>query len=158
MSCRKWQIQIIKWHEGWLDHESEAALLSHLSTCVHCRSVADKSSEIGRLVVESPDPSVPPFLKEKIVSRVIEEMRQDSLTRVFHHFTAFFTRFRPALAGIILVLGIGLGVFAGSNLFHFINVGSSGSSYDVVTMAGIEAGASSSSLDFVWTETEGGVR
>lgn len=158
MSCRKWKAEIFRWHEGWLDRESEAALLSHLSRCAQCRNVADKSSEIGRLLAESPVPAVPPFLKERIVSRVVEEMRQDSWTRALQRFMALFAYFRPAVAGIVLMVGIGLGVFAGSNLSHFINASSARSSYDVLVQAGIEGGGSDSSLDFIWTDANRGGR
>lgn len=158
MGCRKWEIQILRWQDGELDQESEAALLRHLETCAHCRITADRFSEIDRLLLESPDPLVPSFLNERIVSRVIEEMQESSYRGAFHHFVASFAYFRPAAAGIILVLGIGLGVLIGLNLSHSINTSSAGSSYDVLAQAGIEDGGRGSSLDFIWTDTDGGGR
>lgn len=160
MSCRKWEIQIVRWHGGELDQEFEEALLRHLETCSRCRITADTFAKIDRFLLESPDHPVPPFLNEKIVSRVIDEMRQDSLKGTFQHFAAVFAYFRPALAGIILVVGIGLGVLMGLNLSHSINTSSSssGSSYDVLAFSGIEGGERDSSLDFIWTDTSGGGR
>ncbi|HTY24555.1 MAG TPA: zf-HC2 domain-containing protein [Desulfomonilaceae bacterium] len=156
MSCLKWQIQILKWHERELDQKDEAALSRHLETCVDCRSTADNFSELDRLLLKSPEPVVPTFLNERIVSRVIEEMRLSPWKNSFHRFMASFAYFRPALAGMILVLGIGLGVLTGLNLSHSINLGSTASSYDLLSLAGPEDDASASSLDAIWTDTSGG--
>ncbi len=158
MSCRKREIQILRWHQGELDHEAEADLLNHLEICAHCRTLADKFLEIDRFLLESPAPAVPPFLNERIVSRVIDEMRQDSLKSAFRHFVAFFAYFRPALVAIILVAGIGLGVLTGLNLFHSMNTNSMGSPYDVLVSSGIEEGRTDSSFDFIWADTNGGRR
>jgi hypothetical protein len=160
MSCRKWQIQIVRQQEGCLDPESAAALLRHLETCSHCRITADKFAEIDRFLLESPNHPVPPFLNERIISAVVDEMRQDSWKGAFGHFFAFFAYFRPILAGIILAVGIGLGVSMGLNLFHSINTisSASGSSYDVLAFSGIEGGERNSNLDFIWTDTSGGGR
>jgi anti-sigma factor RsiW len=158
MGCREWEVQILRRQEGELDQESEAALLGHLKTCGHCRNTSDRFSEIDRFLIESPEPSVPSFLHQRIVSLVIEEMRQDAEKSTFHHFIAAFAYFRPALAGIILVVGIGLGVLTGLNLSHSRNTSSTGSSYDVLALAGIEGEGSDSSLEAVWTDANGGGR
>jgi predicted anti-sigma-YlaC factor YlaD len=155
MSCHEREIQILRWHEGELDRESEAALLRHLGTCAHCRSTADRFSEIDRLLLASPDPLVPSFLNEKIVASVIEEMRLGLWARGFHHFTACFAYFRPAAVAIILILGIGLGVLTGLSLSHSISPSSACASYDVLAQAGIERGGQGSSLAFIWTDTNG---
>jgi predicted anti-sigma-YlaC factor YlaD len=158
MPCQKWHIQILRWHEGELDHEAEAALLKHLEACARCRTVAENFSQLDGFLLQSPEPPVPPFLSEKIVSRVVEEMRQDSLKGAFQPFAALFAHFRPVLLGIILALGIGLGVLMGLNLSHSINTTPAGSSYDVLALAGMEGGAGDSSLDFIWTDANGGGR
>jgi anti-sigma factor RsiW len=158
MRCQKWHIQILRWQDGELDHEAEAALLRHLETCAHCRIAAEKFSELDRFLLEVPAPPVPTFLSERIIAQVTDEMRQDSLKGAFHHFTAFFTNFRPALVGIILALGIGLGVLMGLNLSHSISTSPAGASYDVLALAGMESGGGDSSLDFIWTDANGGAR
>jgi anti-sigma factor RsiW len=158
MSCRKWQIQIFKWQEGELNPNDEAALLSHLETCVHCRTSAEKFLELNRLFLKSPDPVVPPFLNERIISSVIEEMRSNSWKSTLYRFIDSFSSFRPALAGMILVLGLGLGVLTGLNLSHSISLNSTASSYDLLALAGTEDGPSASSLDSIWTDTSGGGR
>ncbi len=158
MSCRKWEIQILRWHGGELDQEAETSLLGHLETCAHCRKMSAKFSEIDRFLLESPEPSVPYLLNERIASRVEERMRQDAERNAFQRFITSFAYVRPALAGIILLIGVGLGVLTGLNLSHSIITGASGSSYDVLTMAGIENGGSDSSLDALWLDAQGGGR
>jgi hypothetical protein len=158
MSCRKWQIQILRWQEGELNPNYEAALLRHLETCVHCRSVVDGFSALDHLFLKSPDPAVPPFLNERIMSSVIEDMRSNSWKSTFYRFIDSFASFRPALAGMILVLGIGVGVLTGLNLSHSINPSSTAPSYDLLALTGAEDGPTASSLDSIWTYTRGGGR
>lgn len=154
MNCLKWEIQILRWHEGELDQEAEARLLRHLESCARCRSSANKFSKIDRFLLESPDVPIPSFLNEKIVSRVIEEMQKSS----FHRFIASFAYFRPAVAGLILVLGIGVGGWTGLNLSHSMNTISTSHSYDVLALAGIAGEEPDTSLGFLWTESNGGER
>jgi anti-sigma factor RsiW len=158
MPCQKWHIQILRWHEGELDHEAEAALLRHLEICAHCRIATEKFSKLDRFLLEAPAPPVPAFLNERIIAQVTDEMRQDSLKGAFQPFAAFFASFRPALVGIILALGIGLGVLMGLNLSFSINTSPASSSYDVLALAGMEGGVGDSSLDFIWTDANGGAR
>ena len=158
MSCRKWQIQILRWQEEELDRESEAALLQHLETCASCRDAADTFSQIDRILLGMPQPSAPPLFRESIVSRVIEQMREDSAKSTLSRFFGSLAYFRPAVAGIILVLGIGLGVLTGLNVSYSINTRSTSTACDVLTLAGIEGTGSDSSLDFIWTDPSGGGR
>jgi anti-sigma factor RsiW len=158
MSCRKWQIIIFRWQEGELNPNEEAALLRHLENCVHCRASAEKFLELDRLFVRSPDPAVPPFLNQRIISSVIEEMSSNSWRSTLYRFIDSLAFFRPALAVLILVLGLGLGVLTGLNLSHSINLSSTASSYDLLALAGTEDGPSASSLDSIWTGTSGGGR
>ncbi|MGO9117995.1 MAG: anti-sigma factor family protein [Desulfomonilaceae bacterium] len=158
MSCRKWQIKMFRWQEGELNPNDEAALFRHLETCVHCRTSAEKFLELDRLFVRSPDPPLPPFLNQRIISSVIEEMRSNSWKSTFYPFVDSFAFFRPALAVLILVLGLGLGVLTGLNLSHSINLSSTASSYDLLALAGTDDGPSASSLDSIWTDTSGGGR
>ena len=83
MSCRKWEVQILRWHEGALDQRAEASLFQHLGICVRCRTLADKFLDIDSLFLKSQEPSLPPFLKERIVSSVSEAMRQDPMRGIF---------------------------------------------------------------------------
>ena len=158
MSCRNWEVQILRWHEGQLDQKSEATLLRHLETCADCRKISDKFSEIDRFLLESLEPPSPYFLNERIVSRVTEQMRQDAAKSPWHSFITSFAYVRPALAGIILLVGVGLGVLTGLNLSHSIITTSTGSSYDVLASSGIEGGRSDASFDFIWADTDGGRR
>ncbi len=158
MSCRKWQIKIFKLQEGELNPNDEAALLRHLENCVHCRTSAEKFLELDRLFMKCPEPPVPPFLNQRIISSVTEEMRSNSWKSTFYRLIDSFASFRAALAVLILALGIGLGVLTGLNLSHSINLSSTASSYDLLALAGTEDGPSASSLDSIWTDTSGGGR
>ncbi len=112
-------------------------------------------SEIDSLFVKSQEPSLPPFLKERIVSTVSEAMRQDSGRGIFSHFFSFLASLRLAVVGAVLVLGIGLGVFTGWDLARSITRHVAGSSYDLVSLAGLGGEESGSSLEFMWTDNNG---
>jgi predicted anti-sigma-YlaC factor YlaD len=155
MSCRKWEVQILRWHEGRLDQVAEARLLRHVGGCIHCRSVAEKFSELDDLFSKSQEPSFPPFLKERIVSTVSEAMRQDSMRGSVSRFSDFLVSFRPAVAAVVLVLGIGLGVVTGWNLAQSVSRDATGSSYDLLSLAGFGGAGSGSSLEFIWTDSNG---
>jgi hypothetical protein len=156
MSCRKWEVQILRWQEGVLDRSAEARLLQHLESCIHCRSLAGSFSEIDGLFLKSQDPSLPPFLKERIVSTVSEAMRQDSMRGNFSYVFSFLASARLAVVGAVLVLGIGLGVFTGWDLARSLTRNVAGSSHDLVSLAGLGDEGSGSSLEFIWTDHNGG--
>ncbi len=155
MSCRKWEIQILRWHEGLLDKVAEARLLRHLARCVHCRRLADKFSVVDGLLVDSQATPLPPFLKEKIVSSVTETMRQDSMSTIFSGPYVFAASFRSVLVGAVFLLGIGLGIATGWDLAKSVTNDCSGTPYDLLSLAGIEGNGSGSSLEFIWTDTNG---
>ncbi len=144
--------------EGELNPNDEAALLRHLETCVRCRTSAEKFLELDRLFMKCPEPPVPPFLNQRIISSVTEEMRSNSWKSTFYRLIDSFASFRAALAVLILALGIGLGVLTGLNLSHSIHLSSTASTYDLLALAGTEDGPSASSLDSIWTDTSGGGR
>jgi anti-sigma factor RsiW len=155
MSCRKWEILILRWHEGELDQETESRLLPHLEICAHCRDLAKKFSEIDSLFLTSQEPSLPHFLNAKIVNTVAEQMRRDSANGVVLRFLRSFASFRPAVAGVVLVLGVGLGVLTGWDLSRSITRNATDVSYDLLSLAGLEGEASGSSLEFIWTDNSG---
>ncbi|MEJ2716545.1 MAG: hypothetical protein P8182_05315 [Deltaproteobacteria bacterium] len=155
MSCRKWEIQILRWHEGALDQRAEARLLQHLGICVHCRTLAEEFSEIDSLFSKSAEPSLPPLLKERIISTVSETMRQETMKGTFSHFFGFLASMRPAVAVAVLVLGIGLGIATGWDLAQSMNRPVAGSSYDLLSLAGLGGEGSGSSLEFIWTDRNG---
>ena len=158
MSCRKWQVRILRMREEKLGQEDEAALARHLEGCARCRGMAEKFSLVDKALLQSPEPPMPPFLKEKIVSHVIGVMREESLGRRFLPSLGFLNYFRPMVPGVVLVFGIVLGIWTGLNLSRSINSNFTGSSYDLLTQAGIGARERGSSLDFIWTDGNGGGR
>lgn len=156
MSCRKWEVQILRWHEGSLDQAAEARILRHLEICTHCRALAERFAQLDSLLVKFEEPSLPPFLKDRIVGTVLEEMREDSTRGIFRHLFGFLASFRAALVGAILVLGIGLGIAAGWDLARSITpAGGAVSSSDLVSLAGLGGEGSGSSLEFIWTDSNG---
>jgi hypothetical protein len=152
MSCRKWHVQILRWHEGALAEEAEALLLQHLGICVHCRTLAEKYEEIDGLFLNSEEPSLPPFLKEKIVNSVSEAMRQDSMSGILSNFFRFLASFRPAVTGAVFVLGIGLGAVTGWTLAQSVFEGATVPSHDLLSLAGFGDSGSGSFLEFIWTD------
>ena len=61
MRCRKWEAQILRWQEGKLDQGAEKRLLQHLESCVHCRTLADRFSELDDLFSKCRETFVAPF-------------------------------------------------------------------------------------------------
>ena len=153
MSCRKWEVQILRWHDGTLDDVAEARLVQHIGTCLRCRSLAEKSPDLDSLFLESQEPSLPPFLKERIVATVSEAIQEDSRRGVVSRFFNLLVSLRPAVAGALLVLGIGLGVVTGWNLAQSVSRGDT--SYDLLSLAGFGSDGSGSSLEFIWTDSNG---
>lgn len=155
MRCRKWEVRILRWHEGALDARAEALLLQHLESCAHCRTLADKFSAMDSMFENSQAPVLPPFLRERIVSSVYDAMRQDSTRGIFSRFLISLVSLRPAVAMTLLVLGIGLGMVTGWNLAQAVSRGAPVSSYDLLSVAGFGGAGGGSSLDFIWTDSNG---
>lgn len=152
MSCRKWELQILRWQEGELDKGIEERVLQHLESCVRCRTLAKQFSEVDSLVSNCGEPALPPFLREKVVSTVSEVIRQDPMRGTFSRFFSFLDFCKPAVAGAILVLGIGLGVVTGWNLAQSMTRNGTGSSYDLLSLAGLGGEENGSSLEFIWSD------
>ncbi len=156
MSCRKWEAQILRWQEGGLDQGAEGRLQQHLESCVRCRTLADKFSELDGLFSKCREPSLPPFLTEKIVSALSEEIRADSMRGIFSRFFGFFDSFRPAVVGAVLVLGIVLGAMTGWNLAQSVSREATVSSHDLLSLAGFGASETGTPLEFIWTDSSEG--
>ena len=152
MRCRKWEVWISRWHTGDLGPEDEAALLKHLAACPRCRAVEEQFRAVERLFVRSPAPPVPPFLNEKIVLRVREEMRQRT--------EGFFTRlllFRFHFVRHALILGLStagvlLGVVVGSSLTQSFRTPAGARPFDVVSCVLPSESAAGSTFEFIWTD------
>jgi hypothetical protein len=155
MGCRKWEVQVLKRHEGTQAPGAEARLMRHLELCARCRTLAEKFSELDSLFSTSREPSLPPFLKERIVICVSEAMRQDAVKGVFSRFFGLFVSFRPAVAGAVLVLGIGLGVISGWNLARSMTGDGLASSHDLLSLAGFGDPGGGSFLEFILTDSNG---
>lgn len=153
MSCLRWEVQILRWQKGELDRQAEALLLKHLENCINCRSLAEKFSDVDKLLMQSTESSLPPFLKERIVSAIAEEMRQDSTRGAVSHFFDFLVSLRPAVAGAVLVLGVLLGVATGWSLAKSVLRDTNASSYDLLSLAQFGGAESGSSLEFLWTDS-----
>jgi len=111
---------------------------------------------MDRLFLQSREPPLPPLLNERIVSSVVEEMRQDCLRGPLSRLIGLRALFRHAIAGAALMAGIGLGALAGWHLAQSIAGDLLCPSYDLLLLAGVEGRESGSSLDFIWTDNNVG--
>lgn len=158
MSCRKWEIQILRRSEGGFDQNGEANLMHHLERCESCRTISAKFSEVDDLFSQCRDPSLPPFLKEKIVSTVSEAIREDSTRRAFSGLFSYLSALRPGIAAVLLVLGIGLGLSTGWSLAQSMSGPATVSSHDLLSLAGFEGSETGLSLEFIWTDSNERIR
>ena len=158
MSCRKWQVQISKWHEGELNEQGEAALLRHLETCRYCRSVEAKLRAVTGLLKQSRELPVPDFLARRITASVSEKMRQHSGIGITGLIDLLLYRYRAAFTSGILVIALCIGGLAGYELNGYATVIPETPSYDLLTMGGISAESQSTTLSLIWHDNGEGVR
>lgn len=152
MSCRKWEIQILRRAEGDWDEDAKARLSQHLRKCDHCRILAAKFSEIDDLFAACPEPPLPPFLTDKIVAAVSEAIRQEPTGGRFSRFFSFFASPRPRVVKALLVLGIVIGIAFGWNLAKSMPEMTAPLSNDLLSLAGLGGSGAASSLEFIWTD------
>lgn len=153
MSCRKWEIQILRRAQGELAPEADAGLSKHLENCKQCRVLAAKFSDLDALFPKCSRPTLPPLLPDKIIATVSEAMREDSTKGPVWTFFNFFASLRPAIAGACLALGIVIGVVSGSNLAKSVSRTPTASQHDLLSLAGLGGSEMASSLEFIWTDT-----
>jgi anti-sigma factor RsiW len=156
MRCRKWAIEISKWHEGELAPDGEARLLRHLETCPHCRALEARLRTVRGVLKESPELPVPEFLSGKITASVTERMRERSESKGFRilGFLSYHTRLVPTA---VLIAGLCIGGLAGLEIARFMEVRPYARSCDLLTFGGIGAQGESHDFSFIWqVEGKGG--
>lgn len=158
MRCRKWAIEISKWHEGELTQEGEAKLLHHLESCPHCRALEARLRTVRSVLKEAPELPIPEFLSHKITASVVERMRDRSESRVSRvlGFLSYHTRLVPTA---VLIVGLCAGGLAGLEIARFMEVRPYASSCDLLTFGGIGTQGESQDFSFIWrAEGKGGKR
>lgn len=152
MNCRKCEIHILRKSLGELDQKAEARLLLHLETCKRCQAISEKFSEIDGLFSKCPETPLPPFLKERMFGVVSEAMREDSTRSWLGRFFSLFAPCKPAIAGLVLMIGIGIGIATGWNLAHSIFREASSPSHDLLSLADFTSPGTGVRMDFIWSE------
>lgn len=157
MPCRKWHIQISKWHEGELNEQGVAALLRHLETCRYCRSLEARLRAVSGLLSESHELPVPDFLAQRITTSVSERMRDRSGHGITGLIDLLLYRHRAAFTAAILVIALCIGGIAGHRLNGYATVVSETPSHDLLTMGGIRADNQSTPFSLIWHDNVEGV-
>jgi len=157
MRCRKWAVEISKWHEGELSDARQAELLRHLESCRHCRSMEARLKAVSIALDESPELPVPDFLSQKITASVSEKMRQHSGNRVAGLIGFLSYRYRAVVVAAMLLIGLCIGGLAGRDIAGLANADRAKQSYDLLTLGGIGAEGQSVAFNRIWQDNgEGG--
>jgi len=157
MRCRKWAVEISKWHEGELSKEQETELLHHLESCRYCQSLEARLRVVSALLNESPELLVSDFLSERITASVAERMRQHSGSRVSALIDFFSYRYRAVVMAGMLIAGLCIGGLVGRDIAGFAKFGTARPSYDLLVLG--EIGTQDRSMDYglIWHDNgEGG--
>ena len=152
MGCRKWQIMISRRHRGEISAREEQALLRHLKVCDECRDLERQFREVERFLAESVEPAFPPFLHQRIVARVSEEMRRDAEPGFFGRLLWPLGALRPLLAAGLMLTGIFLGIWTGTNLAGSLGSVSRTPSHDLVSLAMGNGAVFDPEFEFLWSE------
>ena len=158
MGCRKWAVEISKWHEGELRDEREADLLRHLESCQRCQSLETRLRAVSALLNESHELPVPDFLSQRITASVSERMRQRSALRFSDPFDFISYRYRAVVTTGILVIGLCIGCLAGHNIAGYAKVIPDTPSYDLLILGGIGAENQPEAFSPIWQDNGEGVR
>lgn len=157
MRCRKWAVEISKWHEGELSGEGEANLLRHLESCRHCQSLEARLRAVSALLNESPEIPVPDFLSQRISASVFERMRQHSGVSVWGLIKSLSYRYSVVFTTAMLLIGLCIGGLAGNNIAGLAKVSPAKPSYDLLTLGGIGAQGEPVAFNAIWQDNgEGG--
>jgi anti-sigma factor RsiW len=113
MECSKIQKKLSAYQDGELNSFEKEELARHLQGCRSCREEIEKLEQVwqslGRLEEIRPDP----WFYQGVVRR-IRENPKPGLMRVLHH--VFQVMGAPAVASILLVIGLAAGGYLGNDL------------------------------------------
>ena len=158
MGCRKWAVEISKWHEGELSGEREADLLRHLESCQHCQSLETRLRAVSALLIESHELLEPDCLSKRITASVSERMRQRSAPKFSGPFGFISYRYRAVATAGILIIGLCIGCLAGHNIAGYAKEIPDTPSYDLLTLGGIGAESQPVVFSPIWQDNGEGVR
>lgn len=121
MSCEDRQIQISRFLRGDLSDPEIEPLLKHLEKCEECRIAEREFKSVERFLSGSGDPVVPPFLNQRIVARITEEMAADANAGILSGLFRPFLALKPMRAAGVMAAALFLGVLTGANLLSSFN-------------------------------------
>jgi anti-sigma factor RsiW len=150
MRCRKWAVEISKWHEGELSDARQAELLRHLEGCCHCHKLEAQMRVVSAALSESPELPVPDFLSQKITASVSEKMRQHAGSSVSGLIGFLSYRYGALVVAAMLLIGLCIGGLAGRDIAEFVKVDRAKPSYDLLTLGGIGAEGQSVAFNRIW--------
>ncbi len=155
MRCRKWAVEISKWHEGELSSKEQAELLRHLEGCSHCQGMEARFRAVSDLLNEAPELPVPDFLAQRIAASISEKMRHTTGSRLSRLFDFLSYRHWAAVIAGMLIIGVCIGGFAGRDLARIAKVSPARPPYDLLTLG--EIGNRSRSMDYsvIWQDNGG---
>ncbi len=152
MACGKWQVLISRRHRSDICAQEERALLDHLKVCDECSELEQKFERVEHFLAESLEPEIPQFLHQRIVARVSEEMRRDAEAGLLGRLLRPFAILRPVLAAGLMLTGIFLGIWTGTNLAGSLSSVPSPPAQDLVTLAMGNGAVVDQEFEFLWSE------
>jgi anti-sigma factor RsiW len=113
MKCRSVQKKLSAYQDGELKPLEQEALSRHLLSCRSCRKEHEQLDRVWRTLGGLEEIRPDPWFYAQLV-RKIKEHREHGLLPVLQR--VFQTYGAPAIASIILVIGLAAGSYLGSNL------------------------------------------
>jgi anti-sigma factor RsiW len=113
MKCRRVQRKLSAYQDGELTPLEQEEISRHLVICRPCRKEYEKLEQVWQTLGEQEEISPGPWFYPQLV-RKLKEPRKRGLFPTLEHI--FQTIGVPAIASIILVIGLAAGSYLGSNL------------------------------------------
>lgn len=113
MKCRSVQKKLSAYQDGELKPLEQEALSRHLLSCRSCREEYEQLDRVWRTLGGLEEIHPDPWFYQQVVRKIKEHREHGllpALQRVFQTYGA------PAIASIILVIGLAAGSYLGSNL------------------------------------------
>ncbi|MBI5251990.1 MAG: zf-HC2 domain-containing protein [Desulfomonile tiedjei] len=155
MNCKDRQIQISQFHRGELSDPEVESLLEHLEKCDECRMADREFKHVEHFLRSSADPPVPPFLNQRIIARVTEEMRKDRNAGILARLFAPLRVLKPLHAAGVIMVALCLGMLTGSNLLYSFNGIHLPQQDDVVSLVFGNNSSDPASFDFLYKDDQG---
>lgn len=70
MNCKKARLLCMKLVDNQLEGKAKELLLSHLSSCPHCRAFYKQTLQLKHILSHLPSPKVSPFFEERVKEKI----------------------------------------------------------------------------------------